>query len=155
MCLVGVIWGHWLMGFDLTMTSALGFASLAGVVVNDSILLVEFNKLGRREGLGAAEAAGRASRARFRAVLLTSLTTVLGLTPLLFETSLQAQFLLPLAGSIVFGMIASTLLVLVALPALYAVLDDFGLAGGPVADGSHGSAAAPLVRTRLESDDPK
>ncbi|MEO1696557.1 MAG: efflux RND transporter permease subunit [Planctomycetota bacterium] len=137
MCLVGVIWGHWLMGFDLTMTSALGFASLAGVVVNDSILLVEFTKLGRSEGLGAADAAMRASRARFRAVLLTSLTTVLGLTPLLFETSLQAQFLLPLAGSIVFGMIASTLLVLLALPALYAVLDDLGLAGGPDPDTPH------------------
>jgi multidrug efflux pump subunit AcrB len=127
-CLIGVVWGHLLMGFDLTMPSIFGFISLAGVVVNDSILLVMFVKKGRAEGLEAEEAAARASRERFRAVLLTSITTVFGLVPLMFEQSLQAQFLVPLAASIVFGMLASTFLVLVGLPSLYGVLHDLGLA---------------------------
>jgi HAE1 family hydrophobic/amphiphilic exporter-1 len=128
LALMGVVWGHLLMGLDLTMPSMAGFVSLAGVVVNDSILLVEFVKMRRREGLSATEAARAASRARFRAVLLTSMTTIVGLLPLLFERSPQAQVLIPLAASIVFGLMASTLLVLLIIPALYGMLDDFGLA---------------------------
>jgi multidrug efflux pump subunit AcrB len=116
------------MGLDLTMPSMVGFVSLAGVVVNDSILLVEFVKKHRREGMTATEAARAASRARFRAVLLTSLTTIAGLLPLLSERSPQAQILIPLAASIVFGLMASTLLVLFIIPALYGILDDLGLA---------------------------
>ena len=79
----------------------IGFVSLCGIVVNDSILLVEFLKKRRREGMPVDEAARQASRERFRAVLLTSLTTVAGLLPLLRETSLQAQILIPLAASLV------------------------------------------------------
>ncbi len=123
---IGVIWGHWLMGFDITMPSVVGFISLAGIVVNDSILLVEFLKLRVRDGLSIHEAAGTASRERFRAVLLTSLTTIAGLIPILSETSLQAQILIPLVTSLVFGLIASTLLVLLVVPALYTILEDFG-----------------------------
>ena len=129
MAFIGVIWGHLLMGLDLCMPSMMGAVSLAGVVVNDSILLVEFIKIRRRQGQGVRDAARRASRERFRAVLLTSLTTVAGLLPLLAEKSLQAQILIPLAASIVFGLIASTVLVLVVVPSLYAILDDLGLAG--------------------------
>jgi multidrug efflux pump subunit AcrB len=125
--LIGVIWGHVLMGAPLTMPSALGFVSLAGVVVNDSILLVQFIKLERREGNSLVDAARHASRRRFRAVMLTSVTTVVGLLPLLTETSLQAQVLIPLAASIVFGILASTVLVLLLVPALYTLLGDFGL----------------------------
>ncbi|MHC4959889.1 MAG: efflux RND transporter permease subunit, partial [Planctomycetota bacterium] len=128
LALIGVIWGHVLMGYDLTMPSIFGFVSLAGVVVNDSILLVTFTKTARTQGLTPADASARASRDRFRAVLLTSLTTVAGLTPLLLEKSLQAQFLVPLAASIVFGMITSTLLVLLVIPCFYAILGDLGLA---------------------------
>jgi hydrophobic/amphiphilic exporter-1 (mainly G- bacteria), HAE1 family len=124
--LVGVIWGHMAMGLPLTMPSMVGFVSLAGVVVNDSILLVEFVKRRGREGMSASDAACQASRERFRAVLLTSLTTIAGLLPLLAERSLQAQILVPLATSIVFGLLASTMLVLFILPALYAILDDLG-----------------------------
>jgi len=124
LALIGVIWGHLLMGYDLTMPSIFGFVSLAGVVVNDSILLVGFAKSRRRDGLGIVEAATQASRDRFRAVLLTSLTTVAGLTPLLLEKSLQAQFLIPLAAAIVFGLLASTVLVLLIIPCLYAILGD-------------------------------
>jgi len=127
MSLIGVIWGHILLGLDLTMPSIFGFASLAGVVVNDSILLVAFARRRRGEGKTPADAARDASRLRYRAVLLTSLTTVAGLLPLLAEKSLQAQILIPLATSIVFGLIASTVLVLLVVPALYAILGDLGL----------------------------
>jgi multidrug efflux pump subunit AcrB len=124
---IGVVWGHLIMGQDLSMPSMMGFISLAGVVVNDSILLVEFVKLRAREGLAVHDAACQASRDRFRAVLLTSLTTIAGLLPILSEKSLQAQVLIPLVTSVVFGISASTLLVLFVIPALYAILEDFGL----------------------------
>jgi len=125
---IGVIWGHIFMGLDMSMPSMLGFASLAGVVVNDSILLVEFIKLRRRDGDSIPASAKQAGRDRFRAVMLTSLTTIAGLIPLLMEKSLQAQILLPLATSLVFGLMASTLLVIFVIPALYSILGDFGLA---------------------------
>ncbi len=127
LALIGVVWGHKLMGLELSMPSMMGFASLAGIVVNDSILLVEFIKRWRMTGREVPEAARAASRDRFRAVLLTSLTTIAGLLPLLSESSLQAQVLIPLAASIVFGLLASTLLVLFVVPCLYTILGDFGL----------------------------
>jgi multidrug efflux pump subunit AcrB len=124
---IGVVWGHLAMGLELSMPSLMGFVSLAGIVVNDSILLVEFLKLRVRDGLDVAPAARRASRERFRAVLLTSLTTIAGLLPLLAERSLQAQVLIPLATSIVFGLLASTALVLFVVPALFSIFADLGL----------------------------
>ena len=127
MSLIGVIWGHMLLGLELTMPSIFGFASLAGVVVNDSILLISFARRRRAEGDSPADAARGASRLRYRAILLTTLTTVAGLTPLLAEKSLQAQILIPLASSIVFGLLASTVLVLLVIPALYSILGDLGL----------------------------
>jgi hydrophobic/amphiphilic exporter-1 (mainly G- bacteria), HAE1 family len=126
LALIGVIWGHLLMGLQFTMPSMLGFVSLAGIVVNDSILLVEFVKKRVAEGLSVHEAAAKASYDRFRAVLLTSVTTIAGMTPLLFETSLQAQVLIPLATSIVFGIATSTLLIIFVIPCLYSILEDFG-----------------------------
>ena len=125
LALIGVIWGHLLMGLNMTMPGIIGFASLSGIVVNDSILLVEFLKLKIKEGHSVMEAAKHASRARFRAVVLTSVTTIAGLIPLLLEKSLQAQILIPLATSIIFGLLATTLLVLLVVPALYSILDDF------------------------------
>lgn len=125
LALIGVIWGHLLMGLNMTMPGIIGFASLSGIVVNDSILLVEFLKLKIKEGHHVVEAAKLASRARFRAVLLTSVTTIAGLIPLLLEKSLQAQILIPLATSIIFGLLATTSLVLLVVPALYSILNDF------------------------------
>jgi len=125
LALIGVIWGHLLMGLNMTMPGIIGFASLSGIVVNDSILMVEFLKLKMKEGYSVVEAAKFASRARFRAVLITSVTTIAGLIPLLLETSLQAQILIPLATSIIFGLLTTTLLVLLVVPALYSILDDF------------------------------
>jgi len=126
--LIGAIFGHILLGLDFTMPSMLGFVALAGVVVNDSILLVNFIKHYHGDTQSVAEAAPRASAARFRAILLTSLTTIVGLLPILSETSLQAQVLIPLVTSLAFGLIATTVLVLFVVPSIYAILDDFGLA---------------------------
>lgn len=125
--LIGVVWGHGLMGVPISMPSLLGFIALGGVVVNDSILLVIFLKNARKEGLSMHESAVRASRERFRAVLMTSTTTIAGLLPLLFEKSLQAQILIPLVISTAFGLMASTVLVLLAIPCMYLVLGDLGI----------------------------
>jgi len=126
LAMIGVIWGHMLMGLEISMPSIMGAVSLAGIVVNDSILLVTFLKLRAREGYTIPEAAKMASRERFRAVLLTSLTTIAGLTPLLLEKSLQAQILIPLVTSIVFGLLTATVLVLLVVPAIFSVFSDFG-----------------------------
>ena len=127
LALIGVVWGHKLMGLDITMPSMIGFVSLAGIVVNDSILLAEFVKRRCLEGMVLHVAAGQAVRDRFRAIFLTSITTIAGMLPLLSETSLQAQVLIPLVASVVFGMISSTLLLLLVLPATYAIMEDLGV----------------------------
>ncbi len=123
---VGATAGHWLMGFDLTILSLFGLLGLSGILVNDSIILVA--RLNERLTAGdtISEAAIGASRDRLRAVLLTSLTTIGGLTPLLFETSRQAQFLMPMAITMVFGLAVATLLVLFLVPALVGIGDDIG-----------------------------
>jgi multidrug efflux pump subunit AcrB len=125
--LIGVVWGHLLMGLDLSMPSMVGFAALSGVVVNNAILLVDFIKRHAADGMEIEDAARKAARIRFRPVLLTSLTTVLGLLPMLLERSLQAQILVPLVTSLAFGLFAATVLVLIVVPALYAILHDFGV----------------------------
>ena len=127
--LIGVIFGHVALGIDLTMPSIVGMASLFGVVVNDSILLVVFIRDERLLGIPVQEAARQAARARFRPILLTSITTIAGLMPLLLETSLQAQILIPLAASIAFGLTAATAVALFLVPAVYCILDDFNLLG--------------------------
>lgn len=116
--IVGAIVGHWLMGIDLTILSLFGVFGLSGIVVNDSIILVVFYKQLREKGMAIDKAIVEAACQRLRAVLLTSLTTIAGLTPLLFETSLQAQFLIPMAVSISFGLAFSTFLVLLLVPSL-------------------------------------
>jgi multidrug efflux pump subunit AcrB len=128
LALIGVIWGHLFMGLDMGLPSMIGFVAMAGVVVNDSILLVEFVKIRSAEGMGLHQAAGQAVRDRFRAVFLTSITTVAGMVPMLSETSLQAQVLVPLVTSVVFGMLAATFLIILVLPASYAILEDLGFA---------------------------
>ena len=127
LALIGVLWGHWLTGHNLSMPSILGFVSLAGIVVNDSILLVQYIRHHIDDGDNVHESVIKASRDRFRAVFLTSLTTAAGLLPLLLETSLQAQVVQPIVISIVFGIFTSTLLVLFIIPSAYAVLADFNL----------------------------
>ena len=122
--LTGALFGHWLMGMNLTILSLFGFFGLSGIVVNDSIILVIFYRGLREKGMAVYEALEEAACQRLRAVLLTSLTTIAGLTPLLFETSRQAQFLIPMAVSIAFGLAFATLLILLVLPALLSVYED-------------------------------
>ncbi|MCF2909686.1 efflux RND transporter permease subunit [Pseudoalteromonas sp. DL2-H2.2] len=128
LALIGALWGHVLLGYDFTIPSMMGFVSLAGIVVNDSILLVTYIKEHQKQGLDAHQAAVQAARERFRAVFITTATTVAGMLPLLLETSLQAQILQPLVVSLLFGIAASSLLVLFILPCLYVILEDRGLA---------------------------
>lgn len=121
---VGAIFGHIFMGFPLTILSMFGVLGLAGILVNDSIILVIRINERLKEGEDLASAAIAGAQDRMRAVLLTSLTTIGGLTPLLFETSRQAQFLLPMAISLVFGLAAATALVLILVPACLGIQND-------------------------------
>jgi len=120
----GAIIGHWTLGLDLTMLSWFGFFGLSGIVINDAIILVTFYQDLRKEGQDAKQAIVDASCLRLRAVLLTSLTTIAGLLPLLFETSLQAQFLIPMAVSICFGLAYATVLILFVIPALLSLIEE-------------------------------
>ncbi len=127
--LIGVIFGHMALGLDLTMPSIIGMASLFGVVVNDSILLVVFIREEREKGTPVQQASREAGRSRFRPILLTSITTIAGLAPLLLETSLQAQILIPLAASLAFGLTSATVIALFLVPSIYCILDDYKLLG--------------------------
>ena len=113
----------------MTMPSIVGMASLFGVVVNDSILLVVFIREARSQGIPVHSAALQAGIARFRPILLTSISTIAGLLPLLLEKSLQAQILIPLASSIAFGLLTATITALFLVPAIYVILDDFNVLG--------------------------
>jgi multidrug efflux pump subunit AcrB len=121
---IGMIWGHLILGFDLTFLSLIGFVALTGVVVNDSLIFMEFFNGERRRGLGVAEACIAAGQARVRAILLTTITTVLGLMPLILEQSFQARFLIPMAITISGGLISATAIILLLLPSLLLILDD-------------------------------
>lgn len=121
--LIGAIMGHWWMGLDMTILTLFGFFGLSGIVVNDSIILVSFYKRLREEGMAIKQALEEAVVQRVRAVFLTSLTTIGGLTPLLFETSLQAQFLIPMAAAIAFGLMFSTFLILLVIPCILSLYE--------------------------------
>ena len=120
----GAIVGHMIMGYNLSFMSLLGILALCGVVVNNSLVLVDFINRRRREGMPMLDAVMLSGVSRFRPILLTSLTTFLGLTPLLFDTSTQAQFLIPMAVSLGFGILFSTFLSLLLVPATYLILED-------------------------------
>jgi len=122
--LTGAILGHWVMGMNVTLLSLFGFFALSGIVVNDSIILVTFYKHLRATGMAVRQALVEAACQRLRAVLLTSLTTIAGLIPLLFETSRQAQFLIPMVTSIAFGLGFATLLILLVVPSLLSIYED-------------------------------
>jgi len=121
---VGVVWGHFLMDYPLTLLSLIGSVALAGIVVNDSLILVDLVNRKRRAGMATLAAVVAGSRGRLRAILLTSVTTMAGLAPLMLEQSFQAQFLIPMAISIVFGLAFATVLTLMLVPTLYLILED-------------------------------
>jgi len=122
--LIGAIAGHLVMGMHFTMISIFGVVALSGIVVNDSLILIDFINRSVREGKDINEAVVESGKARFRPVLLTSVTTVAGLSPLLLERSFQAQFLIPMAVSVSFGLIAATVLTLLYVPSLYMIVRD-------------------------------
>ncbi len=120
----GAIWGHFLLGFNFSMPSILGAILMLGIAVNDSILLVTFIRRRLAQGDPLRQAAARASKERFRAVFLTSVTTVAGVLPLLLETDIQAQVIQPIAISIAFGLITTTLMVLFFVPVIYVTIEE-------------------------------
>ncbi|MEM7149917.1 MAG: efflux RND transporter permease subunit, partial [Pseudomonadota bacterium] len=123
--MIGAVIGHWIMAMELTIMSLLGMLALIGVVVNDSLVLVDFINKKRSEGLDLMEAVKTAGVARFRPVMLTSLTTFIGLMPLLFEKATQAQFLIPMAVSLGFGIIFATFITLLLVPVNYMLMERF------------------------------
>jgi multidrug efflux pump subunit AcrB len=139
--IVGAVFGHMLLGFDLSLISLMGVIALSGVVVNDALIMVDHaNK--RRQEMPAIRAIHEAGVRRFRPIILTTLTTFGGLTPILMERSLQAQHLIPMAISLGFGIVFATAIILVIVPCLYMVLEDvLGVAAG---SGSEGGRAVEL-----------
>ena len=122
--IVGAIWGHVLMGYDLSLMSMFGIVALAGVVVNDSLILIAAINDFRREGMTPFQAVMAGGRRRFRPIILTSLTTFFGLSPMILETSVQARFLIPMAISLGFGVLVATAILLLVVPAFYFVVED-------------------------------
>ncbi|WP_440877491.1 efflux RND transporter permease subunit [Thalassotalea sp. PLHSN55] len=122
--IIGAIVGHWLLGKTINMMSLFGFIALTGVVVNDSLILVDFINKAKNSGKKMIDVVMQAGTLRFRAILLTSLTTFFGILPLYFEQSLQAQFIIPMAISLGFGIIFATVITLFLIPALYLIKED-------------------------------
>ena len=122
--LIGVVLGHMALGYKMTFLSLIGFVALTGIVVNDSLILVRFYNDRRLAGKGPFSGLIAAGRARLRAIVLTTVTTVLGLTPLMLERSFQAKFLIPMAISIAMGLLSATVVVLIVLPCFLLIFED-------------------------------
>lgn len=122
--IVGATLGHIIMGYDLSLISMMGIVALAGVVVNDSLVLIDYANRKQRQGQPHREAIHKAGIRRFRPVILTSVTTFMGLAPMIFETSIQARFLIPMAISLGFGILFATAIALLLVPALYLAVED-------------------------------
>ena len=135
--MIGVIWGHYFAGVSLSFLSMIGFVALSGVVVNDSLIFVEFYNAKRVEGESLNEALISAGGARLRPIFLTTITTVLGLTPLMLEQSMQAKFLIPMALAISFGLMSATVLILLLLPALLVIASDIQQGASALWNGSN------------------
>ncbi len=128
--IVGAVWGHLLMGFNISAYSLWGIVGLTGVVVNDSLVLVHKVNALRSAGMDALSAVQEAGAVRFRAIVLTSLTTFAGLTPMLLERSIQARFLIPMAISLGFGVLFATVITLILIPCGYLIMDDLQTRAG-------------------------
>jgi len=122
--IIGVIFGHFVMGFHLQFLSAVGFLALAGIIVNDSLILVDFANKMRAKGMDRIEAMVESGKVRARPILLTSITTFLGISPLIFFSTGQTAFLAPMAVSLGFGLLFATVLILIGVPCFYMVADD-------------------------------
>jgi multidrug efflux pump subunit AcrB len=122
--MIGAVVGHLVMGYSLSVMSLFGIVALSGVVVNDSLILIDFANRRQRAGKAIMDAIQDASIQRFRPILLTTLTTFGGLAPMIMETSRQARFLIPMAISLGFGILFATFITLILVPSLYLILED-------------------------------
>jgi multidrug efflux pump subunit AcrB len=122
--IVGAIIGHQIMGYSLSVMSMFGVVALSGVVINDSLVLIDYANRRRRDGSDAHDAVHASGIQRFRPIVLTTLTTFGGLMPMIFETSRQARFLIPMAVSLGFGIVFATLITLLLVPSIYMIVDD-------------------------------
>ena len=119
--MIGAVWGHALLGLPLTLFSMFGLVALSGVVINDSIVLIDFINSRVRDGVPIQQALMESGERRFRPIMLTSMTTIAGLIPLMTERSFQAQLLIPMAASLAFGLMLATFLVLLLVPTFYSI----------------------------------
>lgn len=124
--MIGAIWGHFFFGLDISLMSTFGLIAAAGVVINDSLVMTDFVNQMRAQGATIKEAVTKAGCARFRAITLTSITTFVGVLPIMFETSLQARFVIPMAVALGFSVLFATLVTLVLVPCMYLILQDIG-----------------------------
>ncbi|MDJ0763867.1 MAG: efflux RND transporter permease subunit [Myxococcota bacterium] len=122
--IVGAVIGHAVMGYNLSLQSMMGMVALSGVVVNDSLILIDFANKKRKAGTPLGQAIREAGQRRFRPILLTTLTTFGGLSPMIFETSRQARFMIPMALSLGYGILFATAITLVLVPSLYMIIED-------------------------------
>jgi len=121
---VGAMFGHMILGMTMSSLSMFGIIAVAGVVVNDSLVMVDFVNKARAEGVAIKDAVVQAGARRFRAILLTSITTFIGVMPIIFETSLQAKIVIPMAVSLAFGVLFATVITLILIPCQYVALED-------------------------------
>jgi multidrug efflux pump subunit AcrB len=122
--IVGAVLGHLIMGYSLSVMSTFGVVALSGVVINDALVLIDFANRKRLAGINVHDAIHGAGIHRFRPIMLTTLTTFGGLTPMIFETSRQARFLIPMAISLGFGILFATIITLLLVPSLYLIVED-------------------------------
>jgi multidrug efflux pump subunit AcrB len=122
---IGAMFGHMILGMTMSSLSVFGIIAVAGVVVNDSLVMVDFVNKARAEGVAIKEAVMQAGARRFRAILLTSITTFIGVLPIIMETSLQAKIVIPMAVSLAFGVLFATVITLILIPCQYVALEDF------------------------------
>ena len=141
---VGAIVGHWIMGSQLMFFSLLGIVALSGVVVNASLVLVDYINRRRREGMPLEEAVFNAGVVRFRPIILTSTTTFVGLLPLMFSQNPTTFFIIPMAISLAFGVLFATAITLVLVPGLYVIVEDF-VEWGPLREGHADSQVQPTA----------
>lgn len=141
---IGAIVGHWLTGYPMSMMSLMGVIALSGVVVNDSLILVDYVNRAVAAGTNLHSAVVAAGVRRFRAILLTSLTTFFGLAPMLLERSAQAQTIVPMAISLAFGIVFATVITLLLVPSLYMILEDLNRWWA--------ARSEPLARGKLSTD---
>jgi multidrug efflux pump subunit AcrB len=139
---VGAIIGHLIMGFNLSIISMMGIIALSGVVINDGLVMVDYANNQVRSGLSIKEAISSAGIRRFRPIILTTMTTFGGLAPMIFETSRQARFLIPMALSLGYGIVFATFITLLLVPCLYLMIEDF------IAIGQH-------IRNFIRGEQPK